>query len=504
MTQAALNDLKSRLATIMDINHAAALLGWDQRTHMPPGGAQSRAEQLATLQRLSHQHFTDPGIGKLLEQIAPLADDPSDESDDACLVRVVRRDYERATKLPADFVSAWARARAIGNKTWEEARRESNFGKFRPHLEEQIDFAHRAAEYLGYTDHPYDALLDGFEPGMTTAQVKTLFAELKDGTVPLLRAIVASGVEIDDSILHQPFDESKQEQFGIGVTRRFGYDWQRGRQDRTTHPFAINFGRDDVRITTRFYPDFLNAALFGTMHEAGHAMYEQGTDPALSRTPLARGASLGVHESQSRMWENLVGRSRPFWQANYARLQELFPDQLGAVEPESFYRAINKVQPSFIRVEADELTYNLHIMLRFELETALLEGKIKAADLAEEWNDRMEALLGVTPDSDANGVLQDMHWSAGMIGYFPTYTIGNVLSVQLWEAALTDHPSIPEEISRNEFGTLLGWMREHIHRHGRKFEPNRLIEKATGRSITAAPYLNYLHAKFGEMYGVKV
>lgn len=504
MTQDALNDLKARLATIMDLNHASALLTWDQRTYMPPGGARGRADQLATLQRLAHEHFTDPAIGRLLDQLAPLADDPGDESDDACLIRRVRRDYERATKLPAEFVSAWARARAISNKAWEEARRESNFAKFRPHLEEQYDFALRAADYIGYHEQPYDALLDGYEPGMTTAQVKTLFAELKDGTVPLLRAIVASGAEIDDSILHQPFDEAKQEQFGVEIITKFGYDWQRGRQDRTVHPFAINFGRDDVRITTRFYPDFLNAALFGTMHEAGHAMYEQGTDPSLGRTPLARGASLGVHESQSRLWENLVGRSRPFWQANYARLQALFPDQLGHVELESFYRAINKVQPSLIRVEADELTYNLHIMLRFELETELLEGKLKPADLAEEWNARMEALLGVTPDSDANGVLQDVHWSGGMIGYFPTYTIGNVLSVQLWEAALAEHPSIPEEIGRNEFGTLLGWMREHIHRHGRKFEPNRLIEKATGRPLTATPYLNYLHAKFGELYGVTV
>jgi carboxypeptidase Taq len=290
----------------------------------------------------------------------------------------------------------------------------------------------------------------------------------------------------------------------VAVTKAFGYDWERGRQDRTAHPFCTNFGRDDVRITTRFYPDFLNAAMFGTMHESGHAMYEQGIDPALSRTPLARGASAGMHESQSRLWENVVGRSRPFWQANYSRLQETFPEQLGQVGPEDFYRAINKVQPSLIRVEADELTYNLHIILRFELETAVLDGKVAIADLAEEWQSRMESLLGITAPNDAQGVLQDTHWAWGLVGYFPTYTLGNVISLQLWNSALAAHPSIPDEIARNEFGTLLGWMRENVHRHGRKFTPTTLLQKATGRTLDAKPYLSYLHAKFGEIYGVTV
>ncbi len=357
---------------------------------------------------------------------------------------------------------------------------------------------------MGYQDHPYDALLDQYEPGMKTAQIKTLFAELKAGTLPLLKAIVNSGVQVDDSLLHQPYDEAKQEQFGVEVTRAFGYDWQRGRQDRTVHPFCTHFGRDDVRITTRFYPDFLNAALFGTMHEAGHAMYEQGVDPELSRTLLSRGASLGVHESQSRMWENLVGRSRPFWQANFGRLQALFPQQLGNADVEMFYRAVNKVQPSLIRVESDELTYNLHIMLRFELEAAILEGNVQVADLAEEWHSRMDDMLGVTPPNDAQGVLQDMHWSGGSVGYFPTYTLGNVLSVQLWERALAAHPTIPEEIGRNEYGTLLQWLRDNVHRYGRKYEPNELIERVTGESLNVQPYMNYLRTKFGDIYGVAV
>lgn len=500
----ALQELKARLATISDLNYAAGVLGWDQRTYMPPGGGPGRAEQLATLRSLAHQQFTDERIEQLLDELAPLAADDQSEDDDACLVRYVRRDYDKSRKLPTDFVQQLTRARSIAQAVWEEARRQSDFAMFQPHLEKMFDFAKREADYLGYAEHPYDALLDQYEPGMTTAQVKTLFAELKAGTVPFLKQIVASGVEVDDSILHQPFDEARQEQFGVDITKKFGYDWSRGRQDRTVHPFAINFGPGDVRITTRFYPDFLNAALFGTMHEAGHAMYEQGVDPKLFRTPLCRGASLGVHESQSRMWENLVGRSRPFWQANYARLQALFPDQLGAVDPEDFYRAINKVQPSLIRVESDELTYNLHIMLRFELETEVLEGKVKPADLAEEWHSRMEAMLGVTPPNDAQGVLQDTHWSGGMIGYFPTYTLGNVLSVQLWESAIKAQPAIPDEIGRNEFGSLLGWLRQNVHQYGRKFEPNRLIRKATGQTLTAKPYLNYLHTKFGEIYGVKV
>jgi carboxypeptidase Taq len=496
-----IDQLKELLATVMDLNYAASLLAWDQRTYMPPGGAASRASQMATLRRLSHEHFTSPAIGKLLDQLAPLAES-NDGSNDAALVRRTRRDYEQATKLPAEFVAEWARARAISNQVWEEARRKSDFAMFQPHLVQQYDFAKRQAEYLGYDEHPYDALLDQYEPGMKTAQVRAVFAELKAGTVPLLKAIVNSGVEVDDRVIHQPFDEAKQEQFGVEVTRAFGYDWQRGRQDRTVHPFCINFGRDDVRITTRFYPDYLGAALFGTMHEAGHAMYEQGVDPELSRTLLSRGASLGVHESQSRMWENLVGRSRPFWRANFGRLQELFPEQLSKVELEHFYRAINKVQPSLIRVEADELTYNLHIMLRFELETAVLEGSVQPSDLAEEWHSRMEAMLGVTPPNDAQGVLQDTHWSGGLIGYFPTYTLGNVLSVQLWERALADHPSIPDEIERNQYGALLGWMRDNVHRYGRKYEPNELIQRATGGPLDVKPYMNYLRTKFGEIYGV--
>jgi carboxypeptidase Taq len=498
----AIDDLKARLATVMDLNYAAAVLGWDQRTYMPSGGAQARANQLATLRRLSHEHFTHDEIGRLLDELAPLAEDQNNDSDEAALVRRTRRDYDLARKLPAEFVTEWTRARAISVQVWEEARRRSDFAMFQPYLEEQYDFAKRQAEYLGYDEHPYDALLDQYEPGMKTAQVRTLFAELKDATVPLLRAIVESGVQVDDSVLHQPFDEAKQEQFGVEITRRFGYDWSRGRQDRTAHPFCTHFGRDDVRITTRFYPDYLNAALFGTMHEAGHAMYEQGVDPEFARTLLSRGASLGVHESQSRMWENLVGRSRPFWEANYEQLQALFPDQLGSVDLDSFYRAINKVQPSLIRVEADELTYNLHIMLRFELETEVLEGKIKVSDLAEEWQDRMDALLGVTPKSDAEGVLQDTHWGQGAIGYFPTYTLGNVLSVQLWEKALEAHPDIPDQIRRNEYGALLGWMRDNVHRYGRKYEPNELIQRATGQPLTAKPYLNYLRGKFGEIYGL--
>lgn len=500
----ALQTLKDRLAVAIDLSHAAGLLSWDQRTYMPPGGAEQRAAQLATLRRLAHEHFTTDEVGQLLEELAPLAADESDESDEACLIRKARRDYEIDRKLPAEFIREQAQTSSLANQAWEEARRNSDFALFQPHLEKMFDFAKREADYLGYDEHPYDALLDQYEPGMTTAQVRAIFAELKAGTVPLLKAIVASGSEIDDSILHQQFDEARQEQFGVEITKAFGYDWNRGRQDRTAHPFCTNFGRGDVRITTRFYPDFLNPSLFGTMHESGHAMYEQGVDPALSRTPLGGGASLGVHESQSRMWENLVGRSRPFWNANYARLQELFPEQFGSVDLDTFYRAINKVQPSFIRVEADELTYNLHIMLRFEMETAILEGKLKVADLAEEWQSQMEAMLGVTPPDDAQGVLQDMHWSSGLIGYFPTYTLGNVLSVQLWERALADHPSIVDEMGRNEYGKLLGWMRENIHRHGRKFRPNTLIHKATGGPLDAKPYLKYLHAKFGEIYGVSV
>ncbi|HEV8354547.1 MAG TPA: carboxypeptidase M32 [bacterium] len=495
--------LRDHLKPIVDVRAAAALLGWDQETYMPPDGARGRANQLATLYRIAHQMFTSTKTGELLENAERAAGAFDFDSDEAALVRVTRRDFNKITKLPVEFVEERARARSISTQVWRDARPKNDFAAFRPHLEGMVDYARREAEYLGYTSHPYDALLDNYEPDMTTQDVRTLFARLREVTIPLLRAIVGRGPAVDATFLHREYDETGQEQFGLEVAQAFGYDLRRGRLDRSPHPFASGFGQQDVRITTRYKRRDVTSAIFGIFHESGHAMYEQGVAPSLERTPLSRGTSLGMHESQSRMWENLVGRSRNFWRHYFPRLQQVFPQQLRDVDADAFYRAVNVVKPDLIRVEADEVTYNLHIMVRFELELALLEGSLAAADLPEAWAARMREYLGLTPPDDRDGVMQDIHWSGGSIGYFPTYTLGNVISVQLFEAAERANPSMPDDIGRGAFGSLLGWLREHIHRHGRKFFAKDLIKRATGADLSPEPYLAYLQQKFGEIYGIR-
>ena len=493
-----LQKLRKRLATVSDLGSANALLAWDQQTYMPKGGVEGRAEGMATLSRLAHEHFVDAETKGLLDDAGDL--DPGTE--DGALVRRARRDYERSTRLPSRLVEEMTRAESLAEPAWVEARASSDFSLFAPHLEGILPLQREAAEALGYEDHPYDALLDGYEPGATKARLEVMFEELKKGIVPLIREISERGDDGRAAVLRGSFDEVAQEAFGEEVVTAFGYDWNRGRQDRTVHPFCINFGPDDVRITTRFDPDWLSPALFGTMHETGHGLYEQGVDARYARTPLAGGTSMGIHESQSRMWENLVGRSRGFWSHYYPRLQGAFPEPLRGVDVEAFYRAINAVSPSEIRVEADEVTYNLHILLRFELEVALIEGSLAVADLPEAWNAKMEEYLGITPSSDATGVLQDVHWSAGLFGYFPTYTVGNVLSVQFFEEAVKASPQIPEGIRNGEFSALLQWLRQNIHRHGSFYLPDELVERVTGHPLDTAPYLRYLRTKFGELYGL--
>jgi len=487
--------LRERLATISDLGTAASVLAWDQQTYMPEGGVAGRAEQLATLSRLAHEMLVADETRSLMESV----EEPEPGTVEAATLRLARREYERATKLPSDLVAEMSRTRAIAEPAWAAARASSDWSAFRPHLEKILPLTREAAEYLGYEEHPYDALLDLYEPGAKKARLQEMFDELKSGLVPMIRGI--SG-EDRSGPLYGQFDEARQEEFGKEVITAFGYDWERGRQDRAVHPFCISFGGPgDVRITTRFDPGWLSPALFATLHETGHAMYEQGVDPAYTRTPLSGGTSMGVHESQSRLWENLVGRSRGFWSFYYPKLRQTFPDALGDTDLEAFYRAVNDARPSEIRVEADELTYNLHILLRFELEVALLEESLSVADLPEAWNAKMEEYLGVTPKDDARGVLQDVHWAAGLFGYFPTYSIGNVLSVQFFEEAVRQRPEIQEGIARGEFGALRGWLRENVHRHGSRYYPDELVERVTGRPLETGPYLRYLREKFGELYG---
>jgi len=492
---------KAEMGEIWDLNMSASLLGWDQQTYMPRNGALERSEQLATLSKLAHMKSTSQEFGKALDELLVYARTIDPDSDDARLIRRAKIDFDKATRVPTEKVAEYARITTMAQEAWVQARTNSDFSIFRPHLERIVELRREYAEYFKPYDHVYDPLLDDFEPGLKTAEVKEIFARLRPQQVELIKAI-ADRPQMEDGFLHINYDDKKQWDFGVDVITRFGYDWNGGRQDRSAHPFTTSFGIGDVRITTRIIENMVTSALFSTMHEAGHGMYQQGFDKNMQRTILANGASLAVHESQSRMWENLVGRSRAFWRFFYPKLQDTFPTQLGNVSMENFYKAINKVEPSFVRVEADEATYNLHVMLRLELEIALMEGAIKVADLPETWNAKMREYLGITPRNDAEGVLQDVHWSGGMIGYFPTYALGNLISVQLWDVINKDIPDLEAQIEQGQFGTLLGWLREKVHRHGSKFDPQELVQKITGSKIDPQPYVKYLRTKFTDIYGL--
>lgn len=494
--------LRALLGPIDDFGAAASLLSWDQQTNMPPGGAQARATQLATLRKTVHQLYTADEVGQLLDDLEAEYAGADYDSFEASLIRVTRRAFDRRRKVPAELVAKMAKATALGHAAWEKARAESDFGQFQPHLAEILDLTLQRAEALGYQDRIYDALLDIYEPEMKTVQVETLFEEMKVGLVPLVRAIAERADAVDASILDQEFDEDKQWDFGVEVITHLGFNFECGRQDFAAHPFTTSFSPGDVRLTTRIQKDLFNTGLFATIHEAGHGMYAQGHDRAFDRTPLSSGASSGLHESQSRGFENMVGRSRGFWTFWLPRLQEYFPSQLQGVDVEAFYRAVNRVKPSYIRVEADEVTYNLHIFLRFEIENLMLEGKVKLNDLPELWNAKMEEYLGIRPPNDALSVLQDVHWSSAYIGYFPTYSLGNLFAAQLYNQAVTELPNIPAQIEAGDFAGVFNWMREKIHKPGAKYTPTELIQRVTGGPIRTAPFLTYIRNKYSDIYGL--
>jgi carboxypeptidase Taq len=498
--QAKLAALKNRLREVSDLGAAGSVLGWDQATYMPPGGAAARARQGALLSRLAHERFTDPALGRLLDELQPYADGLPHDSNDACLIRVVRRDFEKAVRVPADFVARWSAHSSASYDAWTRARPANDFATMRPLLETSLDFSRQYAGFFAPFAHIADPLIDGPDEGMTTAKVLALFAELRTALVPMVRAIAAQPLT-DDSCLRGSFAESPQMALSLAVISRVGYDLERGRLDKTHHPFCTKFAAGDVRITTRVREDNIGEALFSTLHEAGHALYEQGVDAAFEGTPLNSGASAGVHESQSRLWENVVGRSRGFWEHFYPLLRDTFPDHFTQVPLETFYRAINKVERSLIRTDADEVTYNLHVMMRFDLELALLEGRLAVRDLPEAWRARFEADFGITPPDDRDGCLQDVHWYAGSVGGgFQGYAIGNILAAQLHAAALAAHPEIPAQLAHGEFGTLRVWLQRHLYRHGRKFTPDELVKQAAGGPMSIAPYIAYLRAKYGEIY----
>ncbi|MBN1873357.1 MAG: carboxypeptidase M32 [Anaerolineae bacterium] len=491
---------KAYMARPLDLHMAAAVLDWDQEVYMPEEGINARAELLATLNTLAHELETADEVRYLLEAAEAEVAGMDYESDDASLIRVARRDYDQQTKIPAELVARESRATSKAFVAWRKAREEKNFTKFQPHLQEIVDINREKAGCLGYKEHPYDALLNLFETGVTTAQVESLFNELKAGLVPLLQEIAARPPVDDTFLVERTYAEDRQWELTLLVLRDMGYNFKRGRQDKAPHPFTTNFSSTDVRVTTRLSPTLPQAGLLGSVHEGGHALYEQGIPEKFNRTSLGGGATLGLHESQSRLWENQVALSRPFWTYYFPIMRAFFPDALHDISFDRFYRAINKVQPSFIRVEADEVTYNMHIFARFELEKDLLTGDLKVADVPEAWNAKYESYLGITPPDDAQGCLQDIHWSHGTIGYFPTYTLGTAISAQLYAGALQDIPDLEAGFTRAEFTPLLDWMRSKVHVHGRKFTAPELLRRELGQNISARPLLDYMRKKYTTLY----
>jgi carboxypeptidase Taq len=491
--------LRRRLAEQMDLRHAAGVLEWDQQTMMPPNGGPARADSLATLERIAHDQFIDDETGALLEAAAGELSGAPHESDDASLVRVVRRSYDKARRVPTELAAALAHAHSVGQEAWVKARAESDFRAFAPFLARNLELAREYVACFETFACPYDALLDDYDPLMTTAEVAALFNELRSQLVPLIATL--SEHELDDSPSHVTFPVEQQRRLVSQTVEQMGFDRHGWRMDDTVHPFATSFGSNDVRITTRWDETYFPTALYGAMHECGHGLYEAGIASELQRTPLGRAGSLAIHESQSRLWENMVGRGRPYCTVLAPRISGVLG---GDLDPGALYRAVNKIQPSYIRVEADEATYGLHIVLRFELEQDLIEGRLGVDDLPGEWNRRFEEYFGLAVPDDAQGVLQDVHWSAGLIGYFPTYALGNLIAGQLWQQVHIDIPELDDQLARGELAPLREWLRENVHRHGSKFTTGELLERVVGRPIEVAPFVSYLKGKLSDVYGVEL
>jgi carboxypeptidase Taq len=491
---AGLEEFRERVNELSDIGSAIAVLGWDQETMMPPKAGESRAYQLATLEGIYHEHLTSADMGDALTALSDTVAALDDQN--RALVREVRCNYERAVKIPTKLVKDLAEATSRGVEVWKRARAESDFHSFLPALRTIIDLKKQVAECVGYQQSPYDALLDKYEPGQTQAATEPVFAALRAHTVALLDAVRSSRRSTDRSILRRSFDTRKQMEFTVDVLNAMGFDFQAGRQDVSTHPFTTSFASSDVRITTRVDEHDGASCLMGSIHEGGHALYEQGVSPGLARTPLSDGASLGIHESQSRLWENFVGRSKPFWEYHFPRLQARFPESLSDVPLEAFLASLNVVDPSFIRVEADEVTYNLHIILRFEIESALFSGNVNPVDLPDVWNTKMKDYLGVTPPNDTAGILQDIHWSIGSFGYFPTYSLGNLYAAQLYATIRNRFPDFDDRLRNGDLMFLRVWLRENIHHYGRIYPASELIVRVTGEPLNPDYLATYLRRKY--------
>lgn len=488
--------LKARLFEANAIGMAIAVLDWDQQCYMPHGGAAARAEHVGVLSKLAHESVISDETQRALEA-AEKEVDPN--TVDGASVRLTRRSLDMQAKLPGEFVAEKARASALAHETWVKARKANDFAAFLPTMEKMVEIARQEAEYLGYQDHIYDALTDKYEEGATKKFWDGMFDQIRQPLTELVSEI-SKKPEPSTSFLTGEWDESKQREFSLKLMEAIGFDMERGRLDVAAHPFCTNFSIGDVRLTTRFQ-EFLPTSIFGTLHEAGHGMYEQGSPMEWDRLPVAGGVSLGFHESQSRTWENIVGRSKAFWKFFYPQLQQTLP-QFQSISMDDFYRSVNSVKPSLIRVEADEVTYNLHILIRFELECEMLDGSLAVKDLPSAWNAKYEKYLGITPPDDKDGCMQDVHWSAALMGYFPTYSMGNILSYQIWselEKSVGDTNALME---KGEFKPILDWLIENMYQHGHRYQPQVLLQKLCGGGLDAQPYLNGMTKKYSEIYGL--
>jgi carboxypeptidase Taq len=499
-----LKSLREADREIQLLTHAIALLEWDQETYMPDDALTERAEQIALLKGLLHDRVSSPQVGELLACLGATDDNPggteTSNVSDTALVRELVRIHSRAVRLPKNFVIKLARQIGLSQSAWAKARDASDFSLFAPFLEDLLALIRSKADYLGYTEHPYDALLDEYEPWMLTGKTRTILSSLRDPLAEVLDRIRGSERDIDASFLIRDFAEEKQRRFSHLLLKAMGFDFRRGRLDESAHPFATTLGAQDIRLTTRYHRNLLSSALFGSIHEAGHGLYESGFADELKGSILANGTSLGIHESQSRMWENLIGRSRPFWLFFYPELQRVFPEALSDVRLDAFFHGINKVEASHIRIEADEVTYNLHIILRFNIELKLIEREIEVKDLPEAWRQESEESLGITPEDDAEGVLQDIHWSFGSFGYFPTYALGNLYAAQFFSKMKADIGTLDEELAKGNLDVPLDWLRRNIHCHGSIYPADELCRMVTGHDLDPAFFISYLNEKFRKIY----
>lgn len=494
------NDFRTYTRRMKDYSEAIGVLAWDLRTGAPKKGQAQRSEVIGTLSADLFRMSVSSEMKAFLDQLAE--PDTYEKLDPITrgIVRECKKEFEKSQKIPADLYQQYVVLTSKSETAWEEARANNDFAAFRPYLEKIVEFNKQFIDIWGYTGHKYNALLDHYEPGITVETLDALFSDLRQKSVQLLQAIQERGKATDTSVFEKFFPAAEQRRFSEFVLKKIGYDFDAGRLDQSAHPFATGLNPGDVRITTRFHENDFRTAIFGSIHEGGHAIYEQNISPELIGTLLSEGTSMGIHESQSRFMENIIGRSHEFWAYFYEDLLKFFPEQFQGVSLDQFYRAVNQVHPSLIRVEADELTYNLHIMLRYELEKALINDDLQVQDLPGAWNEKMQEYLGVVPPNDADGVLQDVHWSFGAFGYFPSYSLGNVYAAQFEAALRRDLPDYKEAVKQGQFGAIKGWLNDKIHKHGKLLEPKEILESVTGESINASYLVNYLENKYKAVY----